>query len=75
MNAIYKLYNYFFHRVTVQQLKDQELYTAQCAQLQAQTQLEYYQAMVEFNRQRIQRLRPLQHETPQHIAVASSNHK
>ena len=57
---IQRLYKLFFQRVTVDELKQQELYTAQCALLQAQTQLEYYTAMVEFNRQRIQRLKPLE---------------
>ena len=57
---IQRLYKLFFQRVTIDDLKQQELYTAQCAQLQAQTQLEYYTAMVEFNRQRIQRLKPLE---------------
>ena len=74
MKFFHKLYQQLFQRVTVQQLKDQELYVAQCAQLQAQSQLEYYTAMVEFNRQRIQRLKPLQtNEIPNKIVAAGNS--
>lgn len=69
MKFIYRLYNQIFHRVTVEQLKHQELYIAQCSLLQAQTQLDYYKAMVDFNRQRIQRLQP--HETTDYHSVAA----
>lgn len=72
---IQRLYKLFFQRVTIDELKQQELYTAQCAQLQAQTQLEYYTAMVEFNRQRIQRLKPLLETVAKHNPAVNSNSK
>lgn len=67
-----KLYQKLFQRVTVQQLKEQELYTAQCSLLQAQSQLEYFQAMAEFNKQRIQRLRLQYNETPTQLSAHGS---
>ena len=72
---ITKLYKQLFGKQEVETLKQQELYTAQVSLLQAQSQLEYFSAMVEFNRQRIQRLNHAQATTHHNTVAAHSNHK
>lgn len=72
---IAKLYKQLFGKQEVEALKQQELYTAQVSLLQSQSQLEYFQAMVEFNKQRIQRLQHAQAHTHHSTSVANSNHK
>ena len=72
---ISKLYKQLFGKQEVEMLKQQELYTAQVSLLQAQSQLEYFSAMVEFNKQRIQRLNHAQATTHSSVIPAHSNHK
>ena len=72
---IAKLYKQLFGKQEVEMLKQQELYTAQVSLLQAQSQLEYFSAMVEFNRQRIQRLNHAQTHNHHSVMPAHNNHK
>lgn len=61
---------------TIEEQLNQELYEAQMQLLQHQTQADYYQHMVRYNQQRIQRLRIQQCAMPggDHVSRGQGHH-